>query len=506
MHLSIASATIATALADSASESLPNILFVLTDDQAPWAMGTAVDSGQYSGVMTANTPHMDRLAAEGVMFRNFFCTTPVCSPARASLMTGRYATDFGIEDFITHPKHKLFAPQRQVALDPDQSVTFAEALKAAGYRTALVGKWHLGEWTLPGNQRLHPTAHGFDYFMGLPSGGTSPSNPELEKDGVVSKFDGLTTDILFDDAISYLQQNRTNPQPFLLCLHTRAPHGAWLPVAPADWDAYEGQEVTIPAYDGLDVAKTKKNMREYLASTSGVDRNLGRLLDAIDGLPKNRETVVVFTSDHGYNLGHNGIWHKGNGIWATKRKPPGPTHNGTRVISNKYRPNLYDLSLKVPMIIRWPGVVRPGTVIDDTASSLDMFPTLVAIGNGKTPLPQTSKPLAIGRDLNPLLRGQEVADWDQDFFAQYTMIHYAQATLRCYRTPKFKLVRDFHNEGRDEFFDLIADPDESVNLIDEKSSAIQSNIERLHAKLIAKMIQLGDPLAAEVSAEVPVGR
>ncbi|WDQ19490.1 sulfatase family protein [Rhodopirellula sp. P2] len=460
--------------ARSCPAAQPNVVMVLTDDQAPWAFAEAVRSGQFNDVPVPSTPNMDRLAAEGAVFRNFFCTTPVCSPARAALMTGRYASEFGITDFIPQPGHKLYDPDAPIYLDPDTTVTFAEVLQRQGYRTGLIGKWHLGDWRAPEDRDKHPTRHGFDSFMGLTGGGTTPDNPELERDGKVQRFEGLTTDILTDHAIKFVEQNAD--QPFFLCLSTRAPHGRWLPVAPEDWEPYNTMNPTIPEYPGLDSKRVRKMMKEYLASTTGVDRNLGRLLRTLDDQELTSNTIVIFTSDHGFNMGHNGIWHKGNGIWATKQKPPGKVHQGTRVISDKYRPNLYDHSLRVPAIVRWPGVVKPQAVIEHTASHLDWFPTLCAVA-GNAP---AAKGL-MGRDLTPLLKGESPADWDQGLYTEYDMIRYAVASLRGYRTPRYKLIRDRHNEGRDEFYDLQSDPGEHRNLIREPPS--QAAINELDAKL-----------------------
>lgn len=461
------------------AEEPPNIVYVYTDDQAAWAVGTAVQRGWFNDVPSAHTPNMDRLAREGAIFRNFFCTTPVCSPARAAQMTGRYASEFGIDDFIPMPGHKLYDPDHQVALDPSQSVTFAEVLQQNGYRTGLVGKWHLGDWTAVGNERFHPTNHGFDYFMGLTGGGTRTVNPELEEDGIVRQFAGLTIDILTDRALKFIE--RSKDQPFLLCLHTRAPHGAWLPVDPDDWAPYEKLDAQIPNpdYPDLNVTKMKRQMGEYLASTSGVDRNLGRVLDRLDQLRLTDQTIVIFSSDHGYNMGHNGIWHKGNGIWAT-RSPPTQTHQGTRVISDKYRPNMYDHSLRVPMIVRWPSVVKAGMVVEDTASSLDVFPTIAAMAGVKLPF---DLPID-GRSLVPLLKGESSADWNQDLYAEYQMVNYANADLHCYRTPEYKLIQDSRNSGRDEFYDLVNDPNESRNLINDERLEIRSALSDLKEKLL----------------------
>ncbi|MGB7328815.1 MAG: sulfatase-like hydrolase/transferase [Rubripirellula sp.] len=487
----IAIGLIGDACANDASR--PNVVIILTDDQAAWTVGSAVQRGWFDDVPAAQTPNMDRLVSEGAIFRNFFCTTPVCSPARATFMTGRYASEFGITDFIPQPGHKLHDAENQVALDPDKSVTFAEVLQQNGYETGLVGKWHLGDWMAEGNERFHPTRHGFNYFMGLTGGGTTPSNPELEEGGEVRKFTGLTIDILTDRAMKFIQQSKD--KPFLLCLNTRAPHGAWLPVAPEDWKPYDGLDAKIPNpdYPDLNIAKMKKQMREYLASTTSVDRNIGRVIGLLHELQLDHDTIVILTSDHGYNMGHNGIWHKGNGIWAT-RQPPKQTHRGTRVISPKYRPNLDDHSLRVPMIVRWPGVVTAGTEIEATATALDVFPTVIGMAGLAAPETDSQKPLESspgrGRSLVPLLTGANPPDWNQDLYAQYHMINYANADMRCYRTPRFKLVVDSRNAGRNEFFDLVEDPGETRNLIADQRPRIQAAIKELTLRLEATRVEV----------------
>jgi uncharacterized sulfatase len=464
----------------------PNVLFVYTDDQAPWGFGA-------SGYAQAHTPHIDELAREGVSLKNFFVTTPVCSPARASLMTSRYASEYGILDFIPHPGHRLYDPTKKIGLDP-ASVTFAEVLRASGYDTGLVGKWHLGDWTVSEADTYHPTNHGFGYFMGLTGGGTSPQNPPLEEDGVVHSFHGLTTDILTDHAIDFIRRRRSGP--FLLSLHYRAPHSPWLPVAEEDWAPYEDLDPDIPNpdYPDLDVERVKRMTREYLASITGVDRNLGRVLRVLEELGLRRSTVVIFTSDHGYNMGHNGIYHKGNGIWVTRSLP-----RATKNIAAKYRPNMYDNSIRVPAIVRWPGVVRPGSVIEHTATSLDWYPTLVEIAGADLP----AEHLVRGRSLVPLLRGEPPADWNEDYYGEYSMINYCRAFMRCYRTPEWKLIRDFLNPERDELYDLENDPAESHNLIDESDPRIKRIIERLDARIRQHMEENGDRLLEDLVEAKP---
>lgn len=454
----------------------PNIVFILTDDQAFWAFGA-------SGDPNALTPNMDRLAREGAYLSSAFTTTPVCSPSRASIMTSRYASEYQIMDFIPQPGHRLYDPSYQPGLDPG-SVTFAEVLKREGYVTGLVGKWHLGDWT-QGEQCYHPTNHGFDFFMGLTGGGTSPEDPELELDGKVQRFEGLTTDILTGYALDFIKKNRD--RPFLLCFNTRAPHARWLPVAEEDWAPFEDLIPVLPnpGYPDLDKEKTARKMKEYLASTKGVDRSLGNIVRTLDQLGLLENTVIIYFSDHGYNMGHNGIEHKGNGKWITLHD-----HPDTQNIKGNYRPNLYDNSLRVPAFVYWPGVIKSGTRVDQTISTLDLYPTIVDMAGGNLP----DDHLVRGRSFLPLLKGEEVASWDNDFYGEYSMINYSDAYMRCYRTPEWKLVRDFLNPERDELYHIALDPQENINLIHCQDPEARAIIPQLQQGMEKYMELVSDPL------------
>jgi uncharacterized sulfatase len=441
----------------------PNIVFVYTDDQAPTAIG--INNAELK------TPHMDRLFREGARLANSFVTTPVCSPARAGLMSSRYGTELGITDWIN--------PRREAnhGLDP-KIVTWPELLADAGYTNGLVGKWHLGT-----ADRFHPTRTGFQYFMGFRSGGTTPKNPVLEIDGQTRKFAGFTPDILTDHALEFVRRNRT--KPFVLCLHFRAPHAAWLPVRDEDLARYKELDPQIPNPDFpyLDVAKIKRMTREYYASVASVDRNLGRLLGLLDELKLAENTVVIFTSDHGYNLGHNGVWYKGNAQWQLTKLPPQKWPH----IGPKQRPNLYDQSLRVPTAVRWPAVIKPGTVVTETVSNLDWFPTLLALADIETP-----KGVVIrGRNFLPLLRGETIA-WDNDLYAEYSMKHGAQTHMRAWRTPKWKLMLDFLNKGRAELYNLEQDPAETTNLISSNDPEAQRMRKLLTTRITQRMREIGD--------------
>ncbi len=450
--------------ADDASP--PNIVFIFTDDQAPWALGA-------SGHPHASTPHMDRLVREGAYLVNAFTTTPVCSPSRAGLMASRYGSELGITDWIRPGR------EDDLGLHPSW-VTWPEILQAHGYATALIGKWHLG--TPPPH---HPTRTGFDHFMGFLTGGTKVKDPILEAAGEKTPFEGFTTDILTDAALDFLKE-QSSAQPFLLCLHYRAPHAPWLPLPEEDWQPFAGLDPTIPNpdYPLLDIEKVKRVTREYLGSVAGVDRNVGRLLQALEDSGQAERTVVIFTSDHGYNMGHNGIWHKGNGHWILTDPPP-----ATPNVPRGQRPNMYDNSLRVPTIVRWPGVVEPGSVIEETISNLDWYPTLLSIA-GASPVPST---MQRGGDFSPLLKGEEIP-WDNNFYAEYSTHHQSRTHMRAYRTPHWKLVRDFLNPERDELFHLADDPAETTNHLGSEDASVQKVTRMLHARILAHMRENGDPV------------
>ncbi|MEW4563073.1 sulfatase-like hydrolase/transferase [Bremerella sp. JC770] len=457
---------------NAAETSRPNILFLLTDDQAPWAL-------QASGHPHAVTPSMDSLVSEGAYLTNAFTVTPVCSPSRASLISGRYGSELGITDWI-HPSR-----EPNLGL-PTDTTTWVQLLQKSGYHTGLVGKWHLGT-----PDSMHPTNFGYDSFMGFRTGGAPTKNPTLEIDGKNQKVEGLTTDILTDQALEFLS-NAPSDKPFCLSLHFRAPHTRWLPVADEDWAPFAELDPTIPNpdYPNLNVPRVKQMTREYLASVAGVDRNVGRILQLLKDKKLEDNTVVIFSSDHGYNMGHNGIWHKGNGHWVLTKNPP-----ATKNIPGGQRPNMYDNSIRVPTIIRWPGTIKPGSKVEQTVSNLDWFPTLLEMAGVELPADLNIH----GKSIVPILQGKNV-DWDNEFYAEYSTKHQSQTHMRMIRTPEWKLVRDFLNEGRDELYHLTDDPAEADNLIDSDSPQVKAIIKELDAKILAQMKSINDPVLASVPA------
>lgn len=443
----------------------PNIVFVFTDDQAPWALGL-------SGHPHADTPNMDRLFKAGAWLQRAYTITPVCSPSRAALMTSRYGTELGITDWIR--------PGQEDYLGLDSALpTWPRLLQQAGYKTGLVGKWHLGV-----REKHFPTEFGFDYFMGFRTGGNRVTDPTLEEPGVEpKKYPGYTYDVLTEYGLKFIRDHRN--ERFMLALHYRAPHAAWMPQPESDRAPFAklDPEIPNPDYPGLDVERVKRFTREYLGSVKGVDRNLGRVMDLLDELGLSGNTALIYSSDHGYSMGHNGIWHKGNGHWILRQQPPAEPN-----IPVGQRPNMYDNSIFVPTAVRWPGHIRPGTVVTKPFSNLDWFPTILAIAGVELP----AGTLIRGRNALPLLQGKSV-EWSDDAYGEYSTHHQSVTHMRMWRTPDWKLVRDFMNPGRDEFFDLRRDPAESRNVIHSARPDVRAAVRELNRRLFARMRELNDP-------------
>jgi uncharacterized sulfatase len=433
--------------------SRPNIVFLYTDDQAQWAMGAY-------GNADIKTPHLDRLAERSAIFKSAFTITPVCSPSRAALMTSCYPSELGIADWID--------PHREpdLGLAP-AAITWPELLKGFGYSTMLAGKWHLGT-----RDEFHPTRQGFDVFFGFRDGSNQPIGPRLEVDGRLQELKGSLPDLLVEAGMRFVEANRT--RPFLLSVHFRAPHTPYAPVPEQDSTPYRKRDPVIPDVRGLPRERVKQIRREYYASVSSVDRNVGRLLAKIDEMGLTSRTAVIFTSDHGYMIGEHGLWHKGNAVWLIDGK-------------TGVRPNMFDDAARVPLLICWPGVIAPGTTITRVVSNLDLFPTILELAGLGVPENLTIR----GRSLVPLLRGQAPA-WDDTLFGQYDMHHSAIARMRMIRTPEWKLIRHFEPGGQNELYHLASDPGELHNLAGSAQPEHRSQRDALSRRLEHWMTGLGD--------------
>ncbi len=433
-----------------------NLIVITTDDQARWSLGCY-------GNKESKTPNMDRLAKDGARFVNAFTATPVCSPSRVSFLTGKYGTQVKITDWI-NPK------EAEGGLGiPKDAITWMSVLQRAGYRTGLIGKWHLG--ALP---QFHPTKHGFDHFMGFLGGGNTPMNPTLEIDGKEQKLKGSLPDLLTDNALEFVKKNKDGP--FALMLHFREPHAPYAPTPDVDAAPFKNLDPTVPTFPGLNVKRAKQLTRDYYASVHSVDRNLGRLLELLDELGLRDNTIIVFTSDHGYMIGHHGLWHKGNATWLVEGR------------EKERRPNMFDHALQVPLIVRWPGVAKGGSQRHELVSNIDTFAS--ALGMLQVQVPEGYKQQ--GADFAPLLRGKTV-EWRDAVFAQYDPHNGLDAAMRSIRTPRWHLVRQYKKNGQpDELFDLQEDPEELRNRYDDaKLREVRDDLQR---RLMEWMRSVGDPL------------
>jgi uncharacterized sulfatase len=314
----------------------------------------------------------------------------------------------------------------------------------------------------------------------------------LEKNGKAQPFKGYVDDLLTDDAIDFITENRA--RPFALVLTTRAPHVPYGPVPEADSSPYRHLDPRVPQAPGVDVAQIKNWTREYYASVRSVDRNLGRLLGTLDELDLAARTIVVFTSDHGYMIGHHALHTKGN-AWTVAGGVDGP-----------FRPNMFEESIRVPLAIRWPGAVRPGTEVSEFVSNVDLFPSIL----GMLGIPMPKGLLQDGMDFSPLLRGRKVA-WRDAVYGQYDMHHFSLAFMRMIRTARWKLVRFYFTNNMDELYDLEADPQETTNLYYRDRFRLNpdhhSTVTSLEARLVEWQRSINDPLLRpEYTALEPLNR
>ncbi|MFM1801187.1 MAG: hypothetical protein RJA81_539 [Planctomycetota bacterium] len=442
-----------------ATRDRPNILFIYTDDQATWTLGCY-------GRSDTKTPNLDRLASQGVRFENAFTTTPVCSPSRAGLIASLYSTQVKIRDWL-NPRvepHDGLVPS---------TLTWPELLKANGYKTLLTGKWHLGL-----DDPFHPTRSGFDEFFGFRGGGNTPLNPTLEDRGVTSKHPGNLANMITDRTMEFIRQNQNHT--WLAAIHFREPHSPYAPTAPEDAAAVADIDIKLPPFEGLPVDRVRKLRREYLSAVHAVDRNVGRLLALLEELKLNQNTLVVFTSDHGYMIGEHGLHHKGNASWIAEG------HKGPR-------PNMFDNSIRVPLIVRQPGRIPAGKTVSETVTQLDLYPSMISWTGLNPPVNLKLE----GRNATALFRAEKPNDWDNTMFGQYDMKHYKEAHMRMLRTPEWKLIRHLEPDVPDELYDLANDPEETKNLVTDQE--FTATFKKLNSQLVGRMQAINDPLAAEAA-------
>ena len=439
----------------AADKAHPNLVFILTDDQSSWSIGAY-------GNRDSRTPNMDRLAREGARFLNAFVCTPVCSPSRAAILTGRYGTQLGLTDYISAKESK-----GGLGLNPTVK-TWPKLLRQRGYTTGLAGKWHLG-----GQPQLHPHAFGFDFFTGALGGAFAAKDPELEVGGQLKKLTGFSADVVMDAALGFIETNRT--QLFALLIHFREPHTPYAPVAEEDASLFRDLDPAIPLVPGLKTNQVKNWTRQYYGAVHAVDRNLGRLLAKLDEWNLAGQTAIIFTSDHGYMIGHHGMHMKGNGRMALE---------GT---DSTTRPNMFEASIRVPLLVRWPGRVKAGREVGEMVSNIDTYASVLGLLGFKLPGGWKQE----GRDWSKLLLGGRYTPHEA-IFGQYDLHHDAVGWLRMIRTPDWKLIRNYVADTPDELYDLKNDPGETRNLYDDPGH--EKTRRQLQERLNAWRRQIRDPL------------
>jgi arylsulfatase A-like enzyme len=417
----------------SSNPGRPNVLFIVSDDQGPWALGCA-------GNPEMRTPRLDRLAAQGVRFDNFFCVSPVCSPARASLYTGDIPSRHGVHDWI---RVGSMGDTRVDYLEGQTLITDVAA--AAGYRCALIGKWHLGASDVPRRSFVRWFAHqsGMGPYYGAPM--VDEDRPCV--------IDGYISDVLADKAIEFVAGEAGNEHPFWLSLAFTAPHYPWIDSHPREYtELYRDcafascpDEPPHPWFIGgkAEVERGRTERRAslvgYFAAVTAMDAAIGRVLDALERQGLARSTLVVFVSDNGFNCGHHGIWGKGNGTFPQ---------------------NMYDTSVKVPCIVAQPGRIPGGRVNDELFSGYDVFPTLIDY-LGLSHQPGHRKP---GRSFRHTLDGAGAAGHEA------VVVYDEYGPVRMVRTRDWKYVHRYP-DGPHELFDLRADPGERTNRVDDPALA-----------------------------------
>ncbi len=445
----------------------PNILFLLTDDQGYWALGAA-------GNREIHTPNLDRLAASGIYFENFFCVSPVCSPARASLLTGRIPSQHGVHDWIRRGNvspevaerlgEKNFAGDSAAIEYLAGLRGYTQTLAENGYTCALSGKWHMGD-------SMHPQ-QGFSYWHVMPFGGSAYYGAPFFADGELTIQDGYLTDVITDHALRFLDTRAGNPDPFYLGVYFTAPHSPWgadqhpddlrdlyrdCPFESVpDLPAHPNQINSAPRGTG---ERRRELLTGYYAAISGVDRAVGQLLDRLEALGLRENTLVIFSSDNGMNMGHHGIWGKGNGTFPL---------------------NLYDTSVKIPFIAAQPGVLPEGVVSRDLLSHYEVLPTLLEYLGMENPEADDLP----GRSFAPILRGEERTGRDS------VVVFDEYGPTRMIRTREWKYIHRYPY-GPHELYDLVNDPGEEVNLIDRpEHAAVQGS---LRAELERWFVRYADP-------------
>lgn len=441
--------------------SKPNIVFIMSDDHGYWGLNCA-------GTKELRTPNLDKLAKQGIRFDNFFCASPVCSPARASIFTGTIPSQHGVHDWISggHVDEEEIGEEIKKYMDvPNEEVpdkykwpvgqlkgekkaaafieghkTFTEILADNGYICALSGKWHLGDSAKP--------QAGFSYWNTTAFGGGDYYRQPVIKAGKVEiETEKYVTDYITDNAIDFLD-NHNNDKPFYLSVHYTAPHAPWGPEHhPKDiWDSYNDCEFesipNLPTYPGATFVpgdKRRECQQGYFTAITAMDDCIGRIIDKLEDMNIMEDTLIIFTSDNGMNMGHHGIFGKGNGTFPQ---------------------NMYDTSVKVPMIMYKRGTVEKGEVNTNLLSHYDIMPTLLEYVGLNDSIDEALP----GNSFAQILEGDQIEGRDD------VVIMDEYGPVRMIRTREWKYIHRYPY-GPHELYDMINDKDEYNNLIEDESKS-----------------------------------
>ncbi|WP_219415265.1 sulfatase-like hydrolase/transferase [Pseudonocardia nigra] len=411
----------------------PNVLVVLTDDQGPWAMGHRNRD--------LITPTIDELVAGGTELDRFFCASPVCSPARASLLTGRMPSAHGVHDWIRGEAYGV--------RDEDSYLSgltnTPEVLAAAGWECGHSGKWHLGTSRNP--------APGFDFWYSHRTGDGRYFGAPVWRDEQPVAEPRYLTEAITEEAIGFLERNAGSDRPFYLQVNYTAPHSPWVDQHPARYtDPYNGCTfASCPREEphrwfSWEPGPVSDAMRDpipsllgYFASLTAVDAGVRQVLDLLDRTGLRESTCVVYTSDNGFSCGHHGVWGKGNATWPL---------------------NMWENSVRVPFAVSMPGRIPAGRVDSGLTSACDLHPTILELAGVAAP----EDPLAAGRSILPRLLGEEAGG------EEAVVVFDEYGGTRMVRTGEWKYVVR-HGDGPEELYHLADDPDERENRATEPGRA-----------------------------------
>jgi len=435
----LAAATGADAAPPAAAQPKYNFVFILIDDMG-WTDVACFGSKFYE------TPNIDRLAAQGMRFTNAYAACPVCSPTRASIMTGRYPARLHVTDWIPgheRPFAKLRIPDWTKHLPLDEE-TIAEALKPAGYATASIGKWHLGK------PEYWPEHQGFDVnFAGTDQGQPPSYFAPYKIQTIPSAPDGeYLTDRLADEAVKFIDANKD--RPFLLYLPHYAVH---MPLM--------AKKDMIAKYQAKAKPENPQHNATYAAMIESVDQCVGRVCETLDKLGLADRTIVFFMSDNG-------------GVLNVTSNAPLRAGKGT----------MYEGGIREPLIVRWPGVVKPGTTCDTVVTSVDFFPTILDIAAERVVMDPLHPRLLDGVSLKPLLNRSGTLDREAVYW-HYP--HYHNTTpAGAIRAGDFKLI-EYFEDNHVELYNLKDDLSETKDL----AAAMPEKAEELRKKLAAWRQKVG---------------